>query len=144
MPAPAEWLKFAPPPRPLTGADKYHVFLSYRSVNRPWVLNLYDTLRELGYEVFLDQVRLKPGDRLIKELQAGLQASQSGVLVWSKKTADSEIIRDSASGGLSDGLSITMRREPSGSAHRPGRRPSRSRRSRARRPGGAARARARR
>ncbi|PYR61007.1 MAG: hypothetical protein DMF85_03440 [Acidobacteria bacterium] len=93
MPAPAEWLKFAPPPRPLTGSDKYHVFLSYRSVNRPWVLNLYDTLRELGYAVFLDQVRLKPGDRLIKELQAGLQASQSGVLVWSKKTADSDWVQ---------------------------------------------------
>ena len=35
--------------------DKWDVFLSYRSVNRPWVLRLYDQLRHLDYEVFMDQ-----------------------------------------------------------------------------------------
>ena len=45
MSFPIEWAKFVPKPRPLTSGDKYHVFLSYRSVNRAWVLNLYDVLR---------------------------------------------------------------------------------------------------
>lgn len=35
-----EWTKFAPEPRELKGSDEWNVFLSYRSVNRTWVLNL--------------------------------------------------------------------------------------------------------
>jgi hypothetical protein len=48
----AEWLRYAPKPQPLAGGDRWHVFLSYRSVNRAWVLNLYDVLRELGMRSF--------------------------------------------------------------------------------------------
>jgi hypothetical protein len=59
MSFPTEWAKFVPKPRPLTGGDEYHVLLSYRSVNRAWVLNLYDVLRAHGHEVFLDQCVLK-------------------------------------------------------------------------------------
>jgi hypothetical protein len=87
---PAEWAKLAPPPRKLTGEDKWNVFLSYRSVNRPWVLNLYDVLRHQGHEVFIDQCVLKAGDQLMKRLQDALRASQAGVLVWSSSTGDSE------------------------------------------------------
>lgn len=89
----AEWLSNAPPPRPLTGGDKWTVFLSYRSVNRPWVLNLYDVLRQHGHQVFLDQVVLKAGDRLVKGLQGALETSQAGVLVWSVSTGDSEWVQ---------------------------------------------------
>jgi hypothetical protein len=66
------------------------VFLSYRSVNRAWVLNLYDVLKELGHQVFLDQVALKAGDSLIGRLQEALAASQAGILIWSTATGDSE------------------------------------------------------
>jgi hypothetical protein len=90
MDLPAEWLKFAPKPRELTGGDRWNVFLSYRSVSRAWVLNLYDVLRELGHKVFLDQCVLKVGDPLIKGLQSALSTSQAGVLVWSNATRDSE------------------------------------------------------
>jgi tetratricopeptide (TPR) repeat protein len=88
-----EWLKFAPKPRPLTGTDRWNVFLSYRSINRSWVLNLYDTLRELGNEVFLDQTVLRPGDQLIQVLQDALTASQAGVLIWSSATQDSQWVQ---------------------------------------------------
>jgi hypothetical protein len=84
-----EWLKYAPKPRPLTGDDKWNVFLSYRSVNRTWVLNLYDVLRELEHKVFLDQLVLRPGDRLIMGLQDALMTTQAGILIWSTATADS-------------------------------------------------------
>lgn len=30
------WTKLTPEPEPLTAGKKWHVFLSYRSVNRPW------------------------------------------------------------------------------------------------------------
>lgn len=90
MGLPLQWAKFAPPPRPLTAGDKWNVFLSYRSVNRSWVLNLYDVLREQGHSVFLDQCVLKAGDELIPQLQDALRASQAGVLVWSDATRDSD------------------------------------------------------
>ena len=93
MPLPPEWIRFAPKPRPLAGGDAWNVFLSYRSVNRPWVLNLYDVLREQGHVVFLDQCVLKAGDRLIGNLQSALTTSQSGVLIWSQASSDSDWVQ---------------------------------------------------
>jgi tetratricopeptide (TPR) repeat protein len=91
---PAEWLKYAPKPNPLEGGKKWNVFLSYRSVNRGWVLNLYDVLTELGFKVFLDQYVLKPGDSLVKTLEDGLEFSQAGVLIWSNAAKDSDWVRN--------------------------------------------------
>ena len=88
--AATQWTRFAPSPEPLRAGMKYHVFLSYRSVNRAWVINLYDVLRAHAYEVFLDQVTLVAGSELITELQTGLKTSQAGVLVWSRATGDSK------------------------------------------------------
>ena len=85
---PAEWLQYAPKPKPLSKGE-WNVFLSYRSVNRPWVLHLYDVLTELGYKVFLDQYVLKPGDELITVLGDALVKSQAGVLIWSNAAMDS-------------------------------------------------------
>ena len=90
MEATEQWTTLAPSPRPLTGEDKWNVFLSYRSVNRAWVLNLYDVLRGHGHAVFLDQVTIKAGDPLTRVLEDGLRGSQAGVLVWSTAAADSE------------------------------------------------------
>ena len=87
------WGAHAPAPRELTGDDEWNIFLSYRSVNRAWVLNLYDVLRQHGHTVFLDQVALKAGDQLTRTLEEGLTKSQTGVLVWSSATADSEWVR---------------------------------------------------
>jgi tetratricopeptide (TPR) repeat protein len=86
---PAEWLKLAPTPKPLARDQRWHVFVSYRSVNRIWVLNLYDVLRAQGYEVFVDQTALKPSDLLRARLEEALQASASGILVWSAAAAES-------------------------------------------------------
>ena len=94
MPIPQEWLQYAPKPKPLDDGNEWNVFLSYRSVNRPWVLNLYDVLIELGHKVFLDQYVLKPGDKLIKNLEAALNKTQAGILIWSKATRDSVWVND--------------------------------------------------
>jgi tetratricopeptide (TPR) repeat protein len=87
------WLKLAPTPRPLERGEAYNVFLSYRSVNRIWVLNLYDVLTQHGFKVFIDQVVLTGGDELIRVLEDGLEQSQAGVLVWSSDAADSDWVR---------------------------------------------------
>lgn len=91
---PEEWLQYAPKPNALLDGQQWNVFLSYRSVNRGWVLNLYDVLAELGFKVFLDQYVLKPGDSLVRVLEDGLQSSQAGVLIWSNAAKDSEWVRN--------------------------------------------------
>jgi tetratricopeptide (TPR) repeat protein len=90
MTALEEWLRNAPTPPPLKPDQKWHVFLSYRSVHRRWVIQLYDVLRSLGFEVFLDQYVLGASVNLIGGLEEGLEKSASGVLVWSTATEDSK------------------------------------------------------
>lgn len=91
---PAEWLQYAPKPKPLDDGNNWNVFLSYRSVNRPWVLHLYDVLTEIGHKVFLDQYVLKPGDELIPKLEQALNTSQAGVLIWSNATKNSVWVKE--------------------------------------------------
>lgn len=91
---PAEWLQYAPKPNALGENQLWNVFLSYRSINRGWVLNLYDVLTELNFKVFLDQYVLKPGDSLVQILEDGLAGSQAGVLIWSNAARDSEWVRN--------------------------------------------------
>jgi hypothetical protein len=85
-----QWLQFAPKPPELTGDQKWHVFLSYRSVHRPWVIQLYDILRHGGFEVFLDQYVLAASSALVGGLAEGLEKSASGILVWSTAAQDSQ------------------------------------------------------
>jgi tetratricopeptide (TPR) repeat protein len=86
-------LKFVPKSVPLINGNIWNVFLSYRSVNRAWVLNLYDILIELGHKVFLDQYVIKPGDILIEKLEDALEKSQAGILIWSIEARDSEWVK---------------------------------------------------
>ena len=86
-----EWERLAPrPPRPRPQGYDWDVFLSYRSVDRRWVIQLYDALKLAGFEVFLDQYVLTPSQILVGGLQEGLSKSASGVMVWSTATADSK------------------------------------------------------
>lgn len=91
---PKEWIDHLPQPNPLQSNQEWNVFLSYRSVNRGWVLNLYDVLKEIGFKVFLDQYVLKPGDTLAATLEKGLENSQAGILVWSTAAQDSDWVRN--------------------------------------------------
>lgn len=87
------WTDLAPPPPSLEQGKTWHVFVSYRSANRPWVLALYDILNSLGYKAFLDQYVLTAAAPLAISLGEALDASQSAVLVWSSKYEDSEWCR---------------------------------------------------
>lgn len=90
MTIPVEWNAFLSEPEPLAPGKNFHVFLSYRSINRGWVLTLYDVLTSLGFKVFLDQYQLTPGDSLVGVLQRGLTGSQAGILIWSNAAGDSK------------------------------------------------------
>ena len=84
------WTDLAPAPTGLAQGKNWHVFLSYRSVSRSWVLALYDILNHLKYKVFLDQYVLTAASPLAVSLGDALDASQSAILVWSGKYEDSE------------------------------------------------------
>jgi hypothetical protein len=84
------WLNFAPKPEALPAGKEWHVFLSYRSVNRPWVLALYDVLNVLDYKVFLDQYVLTAAAPLAIALGEALDASAGAVMIWSGFYEDSE------------------------------------------------------
>ena len=83
------WLQYAPAP-PERGENSYDVFISYRSSDRTWAMALYDALKLAGWEAFLDQYDLVPGTDLETSLVEALEASSSGVILWSSRTQDSE------------------------------------------------------
>lgn len=85
-----QWLDLAPKPDTLSDDKQWHVFISYRSVNRPWVLALYDILQGLGYKVFLDQYVLTAAAPLALSLGDALDASASAIMIWSEYYENSE------------------------------------------------------
>lgn len=84
------WTDLAPAAAPLRQGMNWHIFVSYRSLSRPWALALYDVLKGLGYEVFLDQYVLIAAAPLALSLGEALDTSQGAILVWSGKYVDSE------------------------------------------------------
>ncbi len=84
-----QWLQHAPAP-PERGSNSYDAFISYRSSDRAWAMALYDALELAGWEAFLDQYDLVPGSNLETSLTEALEASTSGVILWSSRTKDSE------------------------------------------------------
>lgn len=77
-----------------SGDQQWDVFLSYRSVNRPWVLRLYDQLRHLGYEVFMDQFVLTTSGGLNVQLEQHLERSSAAVMIWSSRSEESKWCED--------------------------------------------------
>mgnify|MGYP003576883342 CR=1 FL=1 len=84
-----EFFRLAPAPWALAAGRKWHIFLSYRSTQRKWVLGLYDILTQLKYQVFMDQFVLVGGQGLASSLGDNLDASEAGILVWSARSEDS-------------------------------------------------------
>ena len=74
--------------------DQWDVFLSYRSTSRPWVLRLYDQMRHLGYEVFMDQFVLTTSGGLNPQLEQHLEKSATAVLIWSSRSEESKWCED--------------------------------------------------
>jgi len=94
MPSPLDTLAPRGPIQTKASGDQWDVFLSYRSLNRRWVLRLYDQLRHLGHEVFMDQFVLQAGGSLTGQLEAHLERSATAVLIWSEDNQDSSWCED--------------------------------------------------
>jgi len=86
--------RFFPDPPELKQGQKWHIFVSYRSLDRPWVLKLYDFLRHLKYQVFVDQFVLNAGAPLASSLADGIDKSAYAILVWSKNYTTSNWTED--------------------------------------------------
>ncbi len=65
-------------------AEAYHVFVSYRSTDRPWAMSLVARLEGAGLRVFIDQRELLPGDYLAAQLESALSRSRAAVVLVSK------------------------------------------------------------
>ena len=68
---------------------EYDVFLSHRSVNKPWVEILARNLNACGLRVFFDQWSLIPGHSLPQQLHDGIQGARKALLVATPEAADS-------------------------------------------------------
>ena len=88
------WIEHCQSPRPRPENVEWDAFISYRSLDRVWAIALYDTLTQCGYNVFLDQFVLVAGQGLATQLGKNLERSASGVLIWSKNTADSRWVEN--------------------------------------------------
>lgn len=69
---------------PAVGEDEYHVFVSYRSTDRPFAMSLVARLEGAGLKVFIDQKELEAGQYLGKQLEQGMKRSKSAVVLVSK------------------------------------------------------------
>jgi hypothetical protein len=66
------------------------VFLSHNSRDKPWVRELHQALADRGVtDVFLDEYRIDPGQRLVPALEGGLADTLMFILVWSDHAAAS-------------------------------------------------------
>jgi hypothetical protein len=94
LPIAEEWLRFVPTPRALGPGEQWNLFLSYRSVRWPWLLNLYDMLQELGHKIFLDQMVQVPDGPPIAANALG--ASQAAAIISSPETDTTWVSRERA------------------------------------------------
>jgi tetratricopeptide (TPR) repeat protein len=62
----------------------YHVFVSYRSTDRPWAMSLVARLEGAGLRVFIDQRELVPGGYLGGQIESALMRSRAAVLLVSQ------------------------------------------------------------
>ena len=74
----------------------YHVFVSYRSTDRPWAMSLVARLEGAGYRVFIDQKELLPGDHLAGQLQTALTRSHAAVVLVSRGWLESRWCQEEA------------------------------------------------
>jgi tetratricopeptide (TPR) repeat protein len=88
-----------PPPLPTVreaaaaaalGAGEYHVFVSYRSTDRPWALKLVERLEGAGLKVFFDQKELEAGQYLGGQLSDALARSRTAVLLVTRGWLESK------------------------------------------------------
>ena len=85
-----QWLAYAPQVLELKPGKRWHIFLSYRSVNPDWAFQLYDALTRIGFSVFFDKFQIVAGTSLTSDLSLAISESESGVILWSNESRRSK------------------------------------------------------
>ena len=91
---------------------EYDIFISYKSEDRPWALQLETDLSAKGFKVFLDKKSLRAGTYWEPSLKRAMSHSQHLVVLWSSGASDSEWVKpkigffDSRNATLPDSLMI--------------------------------------
>ncbi len=69
------------------------VFISHSSNDKPAVLKLNQELRDRGFETWMDQFEILPGDNIVEKIDEGLEKSDAGIIVLSKNIDGSPWIK---------------------------------------------------
>jgi hypothetical protein len=73
---------------------EFDVFISHSSVDKPWVIELKEALEGRGIKVWLDNDEIRPGEKIAKALERGIEASRSVALVVSPESMKSGWVRE--------------------------------------------------
>jgi TIR domain len=73
---------------------RFDVFLSYNSVDRPWVTQLKAALQAKGLGVWLDDDQIRPGDIFGKALEEGIRSSNTVALIVSPEALASAWVEE--------------------------------------------------
>lgn len=73
---------------------KYDVFISYRTMHRPWVEVLYNNLKAQGYHIFLDYCEVVPGANYTRVIYEALDNSRYAVMVATPDAIESGWVQD--------------------------------------------------
>ena len=69
------------------------VFLSHSSKDKPFIRRVYDDLKYLGHDPWMDEVEIGVGESLVESISKGAEEADVMVLFVSENSADSEWVR---------------------------------------------------
>jgi len=71
-----------------------HIFISYARDDQSLALRIADDLSVANFSIWIDQIRLRPGDHWDKNIQEALKDSQLMLLLLTDKSAQSDNVAD--------------------------------------------------
>ncbi len=69
------------------------VFISHSSQDKPAVEKLVQALRERAIECWLDKWEIRPGDDIVASINAGLESSAAGLIIFSEHSLHSDWVK---------------------------------------------------
>lgn len=72
----------------------FDLFLSYKSEDGDWVARLKRSLEKRGVKVWLDQDRIRPGDRFAEALEHGIESSRAVALIVTPESVTSNWVKE--------------------------------------------------
>lgn len=76
------------------------LFLSHNSKDKPTVRHVASYLEQKGYEVWLDEWEMTPGDSLISKISEGVEGADKLLVFLSPTSVESEWVKKEVNGGL--------------------------------------------